>query len=417
MASSVSGLPDGVKAAGSVAAQCGEAIGDGPIDLAMLFFTGDHTPSIDRITQRIREDLRPECLVGVSASGVVGGRTELDRTPGISLLTLRLPGVTVHPIPGDELLGHTDDSPEGLARVARVLGADEALRSAFLVWDPFTCPMSRMLPLMNRARAEGRIGTIVGGMASAGTSAGSNVLVMNDRLQRGGMVGVSLKGPVRVDTVVSQGCRGVGPTFVVTAAQRNVLLKLGGRPALDVVRELVESMSESDRKLLERGLFIGRAISEYKDRFGRDDFLIHNVVGVEESQNALLINELARVGTTVRFHVRDAESAEQDLAMLLDAQKLRDPPAGGILVTCNGRGEEFFGKPNVDASAVVRAFTPGRPAEEVAKGGQMVEPERPGGAGGFPLAGFFAAGEIGPIGGESYVHGFTACLTLLRSER
>ncbi len=414
-------MPDGLKAAGAVAAQCSEILGDGPIDLAMLFASAAHVESMEAIARRIREELKTECLIGITGEGVVGGRLELERTPAVSLLAARLPGVTVHPFTGDELTPVTDESPESLARVARAMGADESLRATIVLADPFSVPMVRMLPVMNRARtlsASGQaIGTILGGMGSAGTTHGSNALVLNDRVSRHGLVGVSLKGPVRVDTIVSQGCRAIGPTLVVTAAQRNVILKLGGRAALDVVREIVESLVEDDRKLLDRGLFIGRVVDEYKDRFGRDDFLIRNVVGVEQSQNAIATNDVMRVGTTVRFHLRDASTADQDLAMLLDAQKLRDPPVGGLLITCNGRGERFFDSPNHDATAIVRAFSSPDPGEELAKGGKHMEPSPPGGAGALPLAGFFAGGEIGPVGNESHVHGFTACLALFRQER
>jgi len=421
LASSISGLPDGVKAAGVAAMQCGEILGDGPIDLAMVFVSAAHVESMEAIARRVREELKAECLIGVTGEGVAGGRMELERTPAVSLLAARLPGVTVHPFTGDELLPVSDESPESLARVSRAMGMDESLRATILLADPFSVPMVRMLPVMNRARAMGanglRVGTILGGMASAGTSHGSNALVLNDKVSRHGLVGVSLKGPVRVDTIVSQGCRAIGPTLVITAAQRNVILKLGGRPALEVVREMVEGLPDEDKKLLERGLFLGRVVNEYKDRFGRDDFLIRNVVGVEESQGAIATNDMMRVGMTVRFHLRDAATADQDLSMLLDAQKLRDPPLGGLLITCNGRGERFFDRPNHDATAVVKAFSSPDPGEELAKGGTPMEPMVAGGAGALPLAGFFAGGEIGPVGDQSYVHGFTACLALFRSER
>jgi small ligand-binding sensory domain FIST len=224
---------------------------------------------------------------------------------------------------------------------------------------------------------------------------------------------VSLRGPVRVDTVVSQGCRGFGPTIVITKARKNVILEMGGKRALDVVRECVEALPADDKPLLERGLFIGRVINEYKDRFGRDDFLIRNVLGVDENQGAVAINELVRVGQTIRFHVRDARTADEDLAMLLDAQQLREPPLGGVLITCNGRGSRLFDRPHHDAAAVVKAFSPGRGGEVLAKGGEEIDPEGPV----LPLAGFFAAGEIGPVGDQSYLHGQTAVLALFRNEK
>jgi small ligand-binding sensory domain FIST len=216
-----------------------------------------------------------------------------------------------------------------------------------------------------------------------------------------------------VDTVVSQGCRGFGPATVITKAKKNLIFELGGRPALHVVRELVEELPDAEKKLLERGLFVGRVVNEYKDRFGRDDFLIRNVLGVEESQNAIAVNELVRVGQTVRLHLRDARTADEDLAMLLDAQQLRDPPVGAMLITCNGRGTRLFESPHHDAAAIARAFAPTRAGEDLSKGGLPFDAEGPS----IPLAGFFAAGEIGPVGEQSYIHGQSAVIALFRNAK
>jgi small ligand-binding sensory domain FIST len=275
-----------------------------------------------------------------------------------------------------------------------------------------------LLPVLNRARAEGRIGTIVGGMASGGSKPGDHTLVLDGTMLRQGLVGVSLRGRVRVDTIVSQGCRGFGPSLVITKARKNVILELGGRRALDVVRECFEGLSDEDKAMLERAgrgqqLFIGRVINEYKDRFGRDDFLIRNVLGFDEAQGAIGVGEIVRVGQTIRFHLRDARTADEDLAMLLDAQQLREPPLGGMLITCNGRGTRLFDRPHHDAAAVVRAFAPGRAGELAAKIGEEIDPEGPM----LPLAGYFAGGEIGPVGEQSYLHGQTAVVALFRNEK
>jgi small ligand-binding sensory domain FIST len=412
LAAGLSGNPDAARAAEQVCAQCADGLGAGSTDLAMVFATSHHVGNLEAVARIIRHELRVDCLVGVSTEGAIGGRSELERSPGVSLLAARLPGVSLTPFTGDELMPY-DQSPEGLAKVSRAMGADESLRAAFVFADPFSVPMMNLLPVLNRARAEGRIGTIIGGMASAGSTPGSNALILDGGVHRSGLVGVSLRGPVRVDTVVSQGCRGFGPTIVITKARKNVILELGGKRALDVVRECVEALPADDKPLLERGLFIGRVINEYKDRFGRDDFLIRNVLGVDENQGAVAINELVRVGQTIRFHVRDARTADEDLAMLLDAQQLREPPLGGVLITCNGRGSRLFDRPHHDAAAVVKAFSPGRGGEVLAKGGEEIDPEGPV----LPLAGFFAAGEIGPVGDQSYLHGQTAVLALFRNEK
>lgn len=412
LSAGLSSNPDALQAAEKVVAQCAAGLGTGSTDLAILAISAHHVQRAEAIASFIRRELRVDCLIGISAESVIGGRTELERAPGISLLAARLPGVSIVPFTGDDLTPF-DESPEGLARLGRGFGADESLRAMFLFVDPFSVPIMGLLPSLCRARAHGSVGMIMGGMASAASSPGGNVLMLDDAVHRSGLIGVSLRGPVRVDPVVSQGCRGIGPTLVVTGAKKNVILTLGGRKALEIVRELIEELPEDDRKLLERGLFMGRVINEYKDRFGRDDFLIRNVVGVDEASSAIAVSDFVRVGQTIRFHLRDAKTADEDLALLLDGQQLRDPPLGAFLITCNGRGTRLFDRPGHDAGAVVRAFSQPPPGEDMAKAGQEIDPEGPA----LPLAGFFAAGEIGPVGKDSYLHGQTACVALFRSER
>lgn len=412
LASGVSTLEDSLEAVSQVCGQCAAALGDGTTHLAMLFLTAPHVGRAEEMARAIRKELQVECLLGVSAESVVGGRLEVERGPGVSILAARLPGVSLVPFATDEVLPYDERTGEGMAKLARGFGADEALRASFLFADPFSVPVSGLVSAMNRARAHGRTGSIIGGLASASPRANGNVLILDDSVYRAGLVGVSLRGPVRVDTVVSQGCRAVGPTYIITAARKNIILTLGGHPALQVVRELLDSIPGPDRELAKQGLFIGRVIDEYKDRFGRGDYLIRNVVGAEESNQAIAVAEVMRVGQTVRFHVRDAKTADEDLALLLDAQQLREPPVGGLLITCNSRGTRLFDKPNHDASAIARAFAPAAPGSEMSRGGASIDPAAPS----LPLAGFFAAGEIGPVGEQSYLHGHTACLALFRQE-
>jgi small ligand-binding sensory domain FIST len=413
LAAGLSSLADSLKAAEQVCAQCAQDLGKGTTDLAVLFLSGQHRGNAEDIARTIRRELQVDCLVGVSAEGVLGGRTEIERSAGLSLLAARLPGVSLVPFATDEILPYDDHTGEGMAKLARGFGADEALRASFVFADPFSVPISGLVSAMCRARAHGKIGSIIGGLASAAESANGNTLILDDAVYRAGLVGVSLRGPVRIDTVVSQGCRGIGGPLVVTKARKNVILTLGGRPALAVVRELIESLSAEDQELLKKGLFIGRVIDEYKDRFGRGDFLIRNVVNVEENVQALVVADLVRVGQTIQFHLRDARTADEDLALLLDAQQLREPPSGGLLITCNGRGTRLFDRPHHDAAAIAKAFSPQRSGEDVSKAGSPIDVSAPT----LPLAGFFGAGEIGPIGEQSFLHGHTACLALFRGEK
>jgi small ligand-binding sensory domain FIST len=357
-------------------------------DVAFVFFTGDHREQAGTIVEQLWLELDPKCLVGCSAEGVIGSDREIERSPGMSLLIGELPGVNVHPfhIAADDwrpaLLG---DEPQ----LAERLGVGPLTRGVIGFGDPFTTPLNQLLASMNQL-CPGV--PLIGGMASSARGPGENVLLRNDQTLDDGMVGVSLSGALTVDTVVSQGCRPIGRPMIVTKAKGNVVEALGGKPPLLVLRELVQDMPESEQELLRNGLFLGKAISEYRETFGRGDFLVRNLIGADDSNGAVAVNGEMRVGQTVQFHVRDADTADEDLRELL-ARHGPVHPAGALLFSCNGRGTRMFQQPCHDVG-VSRELLPAT-----------------------PVAGFFAAGELGPVGGDNFVHGHTASFAILREAR
>jgi len=390
--------------------QCGAALG-APCDAAFVFFTRHHADNAAQISEILRRRLAPGALVGVSAEAVIGDTTELEGSPGLSVLAASLPGSNVTPFWAEDLIDAETSTPDD-PQLAGLIGADARTRATFLFADPFSVPLVRLLPTLNAARPRDNPAPIFGGLASAGRQAGENVILLNDRIERSGAAGLSVGGPLRVDALVSQGCSPFGPTFVITKARRNIILELGGRPALEAVSETINELSDAQREGLKSGLFIGRVINEYKSHFGRGDFLIRNILGVDQTRGALAVADTLHVGQTIRLHMRDAKTAREDLALLLDAQKLYEPPSGVLLVTCNGRGRKFFGTPNHDASSIGRAFLKRQGGEITAKPGFIIEPSM---EPAIPLAGFFAAGEIGPIAGESFLHAHTACAAIFRN--
>ena len=198
-----------------------------------------------------------------------------------------------------------------------------------------------------------------------------------------------LDGGVGVHTLVSQGCRPIGQPFIVTRAEGSLVLELGGRPAVSRLQELADEASADDRELLRHGLHVGLVVDEHRAEFGPGDFLVRNLLGADPNSGALVIGEQVRVGQTVQFHVRDAAAAAEDL----DALLVGEQAAAGLVFTCTGRGQHLFGAPDHDAEAVRALLGP------------------------IPLAGAFCAGEIGPIGGRSHLHTFTASIALFESGR
>ena len=201
-------------------------------------------------------------------------------------------------------------------------------------------------------------------------------------------MGVLLGPGVEVVPIVSQGCRPIGRPFVVTKSDSLVVEELAGRSAYQRLLELVQGLSPEEVAVINTGgLHLGQVIDEHKPEFHRGDFLIRNILGADEESGAIKVTDVIEVGTTVQFHLRDAEAADEDLRSLLSAQEAD----AALLFTCNGRGSRLFGVPDHDAR--VAADLLGAP----------------------PLAGFFCQGEFGPVGGRNFLHGLTASLALFQS--
>lgn len=360
-------------------------VSEGKPDLATVFLTRHHREAAAEISARLQEELCPQAMVGCTAEGVIGADEEIEREPGISLLAGWLPGVQLTPFYLSPR--QIPDLLNNLSDLAKQLGATENTRGYLLLGDPFTMPVDELIAAIDRLPSGA---PTFGGMASGATRPGWNALLLNDALYVDGAVGVTIAGPVSLEGVVSQGCRPIGRPMLVTNAEHNLIRTLGGRPALEVAEEVIRTLSEEERQLLVNGLFAGIVIDEYKSDFERGDFLIRNVLGADRNSGIIAIGDFVRAGQTMQFHVRDAATADEDMRQLLQRSRAAGPPAGGLIFSCNGRGTRLFPAPCHDVKTVLDLLP------------------------GTPLAGFFAAGEIGPVGGRTFLHGHTASMVLFR---
>lgn len=363
-----------------------EQLGERPVHLALLFFSEHFVDRIEDIAHRLHESLAPGAMIGVSGEGVVHNDREYEQSPAIVLWTAHLPGanITSFHLAQDDIARFD----EGRQLVEHLNVDPNRAADFLLLGDPFTFDVIRTLELLNEAYPEC---VALGGLASAGQSAGDNRLVFDGFTLRAGVCGVALSGAVRLDAVVSQGCRPIGQHYVITRSQKNVIFELGGRKPYEVVGEMLQACSVREREMMQqRGLLVGRVINEYQARFERGDFLVRQPLGFDADTGAMALNDLVRVGQTVQFHVRDADSASEDLSQLL-ANATCDDVIAALLFSCNGRGQRLFPDRHHDAHALAAACP------------------------GVPVAGFFAAGEIGPVQGANFLHGHTASIGLLRA--
>ncbi|HVL33407.1 MAG TPA: FIST N-terminal domain-containing protein [Actinomycetota bacterium] len=367
---------DAAVATAEAAAQATANFGDETPNLVVTFLSYDHRDFADDVAAFLGERFPAAAVIGCTAQGVIGGERELEHGPSVSVFAAFLPDTAVTPF-GLRFI-ETDGTGEYVGW-PHDLSPDATL---LMLCDRFSFPAGHLLQSLNETRP----GTIVsGGLATGGARPGDTRLFYGGQVFDHGAVAVAVSGRVRVKTMVSQGCRPIGNPMTVTRADRNILFELGGERPLDRVRDVWTNSSPRDRSLIQSGLQIGRVVDEYKTDFERGDFLIRPVVGSDAESGFIAVGDVLEIGETVQFHVRDPETADEDLRHHIDV--LDGRPAGALLFTCNGRGTNLFAEPDHDAGLIAKSW-------------------------GIPVAGLFCAGELGPVGGRNFLHGQTASVAL-----
>ena len=356
------------------------SLGGLPPALAVLFASAHFFDSAEDLAVAVTEQAGPVPLIGCVAEAVAGGPREVESEPAVSLwLAAGLGPVETYAMEfvrtssGGTFGGYRFDVEPGGVHL--------------MLCDPFTFPAGDLLAHLN----DHVPGTVVmGGMASGGLRLRQSRLFLDGRVLAEGAVGAHLP-EAEVHPLVAQGCRPVGAPYTTTKAAGNVIYELGGRPPVVRLQELAAALSSRDRELLVQGLQVGLVIDEYQAESRQGDFLIRSVVGADPESGAIAVGEEIAVGQTVQFHVRDAESADEDLQRTLARESTvlaGRQAAGALLFTCNGRGSRLFPGPDHDAGLIAKAL------------------------GKIPVAGFFCAGELGPVGGQNFLHAFTASIAL-----
>ncbi|MGH3980965.1 MAG: FIST signal transduction protein [Pseudonocardiaceae bacterium] len=368
--------PDLVGAAESAVRQATESL-EGRPDLLCLFVSGADPAAVSEAGLRAMEVADAATTLGCSAGGVIGRGQGVEATGAVAAWAAVLPGVRRQPFHLDVLRG-----PEGVV-VTGLPDREPDDAVAVLLADPYSFPAGEFIERSNDVPVWL---PLVGGLATGQRGEGSARLFLDGRVLEQGAVGVLLGGPVGARTLVSQGCRPIGPAMIVTRAEGNVLLELAGVPAYRKLEEIVAALPPDEQALAARGLHIGIAMDEYAEEHERGAFLVRGVIGADPRHGAVAVGDVVEVGRTVRFQVRDRDAADEDLEALLTGFRAAGPVEGALLFSCNGRGATLFPSADHDVLAIRR------------------------GLGITGVAGFFAAGEIGPVAGRNHVHGFTASI-------
>lgn len=366
--------------AASTEAACAEAaasitgeLGGAPVDLLLAFVTDHHVAGFPRLSAALQKRFPRAVIAGCTVGGAIGGGVEIEHQPAISLTAASLAGVEVQA----HHLG---------ADVDTWLAPDHDADAVIALPCPLTCPTEELLAWTDRVWPGAvKVGGLAsGGMTGRGPSA--NTLFDGGERHRDGAMLITLHGDVAVDTIVAQGCKPIGAPMIVSKGLGNVILELDGEPALAVLERVHAGLSPADRALCRHSLFVGLAADGQHLR--RPDVLVRNLVGCDRASGAIRVAASIDRGQVVQFHLRDAETSAEDLRELLDEPSA--PAAGALLFSCVGRGQLLYGHPNHDSTAFHRARGP------------------------VPLGGFFCNGEVGPVRGRTFLHGYTSAFALFR---
>jgi small ligand-binding sensory domain FIST len=351
-----------------------------PPSFGILFASPHFHDSADALLRSVTEQTGPIPLIGCLAETVIGGPREAESQPAVSLWLAADAG-PVETFSMDFVRTASGGAYGGYRFEPGRPGIH------LMICDPFTFPADHLLAHLN-ANVPGTL--VMGGLASGGIGMRQSQLFLDGRVLSEGAVGAYLP-QAEIHPLVSQGCRPIGDPFTVTAAEGDLIQELGGRSPVERLQELAAVLSDRDRDLLTQGLQVGIVMNEYQAELHQGDFLIRGVIGADPESGAIAVGDGVGVGQTLQFHIRDADSADGDLQRTLEQEAAAlagHRPAGALLFTCNGRGSRLFPGPDHDAGLLAKVF------------------------GDIPVAGFFCAGELGPVGGQNYLHAFTASIAL-----
>lgn len=387
-ATAVSIDEDSAAAVASVIAATARSLAGARADLVMLFISPHHAAGYAAIVAAVAEEFPGAVSIGCSGGGVIGGGREVERTPGLALMAASLPDVSVRSFACtmDDL--PRDGSDDEWRRVFSLGAGDPA--ALLLLPDPFTFDSEFVLGRLDRLLPQ----TVkVGGLASGAMQPGENALIIDGAIQSSGVVGVVLDGDVRVDSVVAQGCRPIGEPYFVTGSERNIVRQLDGRRAFDVLRETVEALPDAEMALARHSLFAGVVMRRHCESYGPGDFLVRNLIGVDPESGVIGVGGIVEEGSVLQFHLRDAATSAEDLGRMLERHRaqVNSPAEAVLLFSCLGRGEGLYGRPDHDVSLIADRL------------------------GAVPIGGFFCNGEIGPVQGQTYLHGYTSALAIVRA--
>jgi len=357
----------------AILGRCLTDLGTGPSDanLGLLYVTAPLAPYLRELLGDLRSKTEIDDWIGTVGTGICFTGREIYDEPAAAIMLASLPEDSFRLIPaGIEPLGE-------MLSANRKWIAEHRANFAIVHADPRNPHIPQIIESLSNDLDSG---FLVGGLASADDH--MYPLQIAGELCGDGLSGVLFSSGVTVISGLTQGCTPLGSKHTISQCDRNILVNLDGRPALDVFQEDIGEVLSKDLSRVAGYIFAGLPVP------GSDtgDYLVRNLIGIDPEQKLLAIGDVLEEQEAIIFCKRDGDSARQDMLRMLDdlGKRAKGRIKGGVYYSCLGRGRYQFGENS----------------EEL----KMIRDE----LGDFPLVGFFANGEIS----HNRLYGYTGVLTL-----
>jgi len=369
---------DGAAAAAREAAeQALKQAGRPRADAALCFATPDYFSEADVLLDALQMACGTELVVGASGAGVLTSRDEVEGARGVVVLTLASERVGTRPVEASNINEVGEAWRQSVGEVPHETSLFVCLS------DTNAIAPEELLATMNEVSP----GLPVVGGGSCDDGSGERAFQFGPGgVVQGAVVGLALTG-VEVDVGVTQACAPLCEPYVITRSEGSIVLELGGRPAVEVLAEVVRGRD------LSRGVFAGLSCVDTQS-FGHGEFVVRPITGLDTSRNSFTVASEISEGQSLVFAMRDPKAARQDLERLLGLQspfaRGGSGPAFGLYFNCCSRGRGLYGQSGVD-TALLGAYL-----------------------GALPVAGLFTGLEFAPVAGRNRLQLFSGVLALVR---
>ena len=382
-----SGGENSVQAAEEAAQKAMLQAGIDRCDWTIVFCTFPHRANYEEILKTVCDVTKTKNLSGCSALGVLSNEGEIEAEPGVVVLAVSSDEITAKPFIVHQLGAGGLKAGEEIGNSLKSRADKASLLT--LLPDPF-----HIHPDLIFQGLRSKIGDIpiVGASASEDPRINDTFEFYGDTVASGAASGFLFSGEFSYKIDITQGCKLVGDSCIITGCNKNVISELNGEPAFDALKKIIPDTLVSDPLNIMRLIYAAFPPARGQKEISGGDYLVRNIIGIDPELGAIAVSENVEEGQVISFTTRNPEAAREDLKQMLervgDSRSSEKPFKFGLYFNCCARGRSLYGIDGIDTAYINNVL------------------------GDVPIAGFFGNAEFAPLGGKNHLFTYTGVLVL-----